>query len=220
MRRRFSRDCFSSEHASPGPHGWWWVGIVALVAAAGCATVRPHAQPVDLSPLLEVQIDPSLDLSSAFPDYEAVVIGGVQQRSGQSRRDDVVDLVKKTYDTELDESRSWTVDVSVSRFDTAARAARDLDSSCYSFSRGGASGNPVRWRDGVYCASSIVHLRNDPLNLYLPSNLYSSWVFVRRDRIVLRLYERHEGSAKSAKNPIIVELAERLSGLTSAPSSE
>lgn len=219
MRRKFSRDCFSlKQHASPGPHGWWWVSIVALVAATGCATVRPHAQPVDLSPLLEVQTDPSIDLASAFPDYEALVIDGVQQRSGQARQDSVVDLVKKTYDSELDESHSWTVGVSVSRFDTSARAARDLDSSCYSFSRGGASGNPVRWRDGAYCVSSIVHLRNDPLN-HMPSNIYSSWVFVRRDRIVVRLYERHEGSAKSAKNAIIVELAERLSTLKAAPSA-
>jgi hypothetical protein len=174
-------------------------------------TVRPHAQSVDLSPLLEVQPDPSIDLSLAFPDYEAVVIGGVQQRNGQPGRDGVVDFVRKTYDSELDEFHSWTVDVSVSLFETPAGAARDLDSSCDSFSRGGASGNPVRWQDGVYCASSIVHLRNDPLKLNLPANLYSSWVFVRRDRIVLRLYERHVGSAKSAKNSIIAELAERLS---------
>jgi hypothetical protein len=190
----------------------WAVGIVALAAAMGCATIRPTPpQPVDLSPLLDVQIDPSIGLSSALPDYEALVIGGVQQRTGKARQDGVVDLVKKTYDSELDEFHSWTVDVSVSLFDTPAQAARDLDSSCYSFSRGGASGNPVRWQDGVYCTSPIVHLRNDPLNLYLPANLYSSWVFVRRDRIVLRLYERHHGSPKSAKNAIIVELAERLS---------
>jgi hypothetical protein len=211
MRRQFSEDGFSFEHPTRRPHGWGWVGIVILVAATGCATIQPQPQPIDLSPLLEVQIDPSIGLSSAFPDYEALVIGGVQQRTGKARRDGVVDLVKKTYDSELDEFHSWTVDVSMSRFDTPAEAARDLDSSCYSFSRGGASGNPVRWQDGVYCTSPIVHLRNDPLNLYLPANLYSSWVFVRRDRIVLRLYERHHGSPKSAKNAIIAEIADRLS---------
>ena len=131
-----------------------------------------------------------------------------------------MDLVKKTYDTELDESHSWTVDVSVTLFDTSEQATRELDSSCYSFSRGGASGGPVRWQNGVYCASPIVHRRTDPLKLYLPANLYSSWVFVRRDRIVLRLYERHEGSAKSAKNAIIVELADRLSRLNRAQSAD
>ena len=219
MRRNFSRNCFSFESASPARQSGW-LGIVALVAAMGCAAIRPQAEPVDLSPLLEVEIDRPIDLPSGFPDYEALVIGGVQQRNGQDRRDGVVDLVKKTYDSELDESHTWTVDVSVSRFDTPARAALDLDSSCYSFSRGGASGSPVRWRDGVYCASSIVHLRTDPLNLYFPSNLYSSWVFVRRDRIVVRLYERHEGSAKSAKNAIIAELAERLSRLEKARSAD
>ncbi len=211
MRRESSRAGFPLERILRGPRAWWGVGIVALAAAMGCATVRPTPQPVDLSPLLEVQIDPSIRLSSAFPDYEALVRGTIQERTGQVRRDGVVDLVKKTYDSELDEFRRWTVDVSVTLFDTSEQAARDLDSSCYSFARGGASGNPVRWQDGRYCASSIVHLRNDPLNLYLPSNLYSSWVLVRRDRLVVRLYERHEGSAKSAKNAIIVELADRLS---------
>lgn len=216
MRRESSRDGFPFERTLRGPRAWWWVGIVALVAATGCAQVirpviRPQTQPVDLSPLLEVHADPSIGLPYVFPDYEALVNGGVQQRNGRAGPDGVVDLVKKTYDTELDEFHSWTVDVSVSLFDSSARAAEDLDSSCDSFSRGGASGSPVRWQDGLYCISSIVHHRNDPLNLHLPANLYSSWVFVRNNRIVVRLYERHEGSAKSAKNEIIAELARRLS---------
>jgi hypothetical protein len=195
----------------------WWLGVVVLAAATGCAGIRPQTQqPLDLSPLLEVETGPAVRLSAALPDYEALVIGGVQQRTGQAGPDGVVDLVKKTYDTELDEFHSWTVNVSVSLFDTSTRAARDLDSSCDSFSRGGAAGSPVRWQDGAYCASSIDHRRSDSTNLYLPSNLYSSWVFVRRDRIVVRLYERHEGSATSAKNAIIAELAERLSRLDRA----
>jgi hypothetical protein len=182
--------------------------------------VRPRPEPVDLSPLLEVHTDPSIRLFAAFPDYEAPVIGRVQERNGQLRRDGVVDLVKKTYDSELDEFHSWTVDASLTLFDTSEEAARDLDSSCDSFSRGGASGHPVRWQNGVYCVSSIVHLRNDPLHAHLPANLYTSWVFVRRDRIVVRLYERHQGSPKSAKNAIIVELAERLSKRRLEPSAD
>lgn len=213
MRRGFSRDGRASR-----PHGWWWVGIIALVAVTGCATaLRPQPQPVDLSPLLAVHTDSSIGLSSAFPDYEALVIDGVQQWNGQARLDGVVDLVMETYDSELNDAHSWSVDVTVTLFDSSARAARVLDSSCQSFARGGASGNPVRWQDGVYCASSIVRRRTDPLNLYLPSNLYSSWLFVRRDRVVLRLYERHEGSAKSAKNAIIAELAGRMSKFPPAP---
>jgi hypothetical protein len=196
----------------------WWIGIVALVAGMGCSTTaRPESEPVDLSPLLAVHTDASIGLSAGFPDYDAVVVDGVQQWNGQARSDGVVDLVKETYDSELDETHSWFVDVTVTLFDSSARATRVLDSSCHSFARGGASGNPVRWQDGVYCASSVVHRRTDPSNQYLPSNLYSSWVFVRRDRVVLRLYERHEGSARSAKNAIIKELAGRMAKFPPAP---
>jgi hypothetical protein len=217
MRRGSGREGVSFGHASR-PHGWWGVAIVALVAATGCTSaVLPRAEPVDLSPLLAVHTDASVGLSSAFPDYEAVVVGGVQQWNGQTRSDGVVDLVKETYDSELDASHSWFVDVTVTLFDSPERATRVLDSSCHSFARGGASGYPVRWQDGVYCASSVVHRRTDPLNLYLPTNFFSSWVFVRRDRVVMRLYERHEGTTKSAKNAIIVELAERLSKFPPAP---
>ena len=217
MRRASWRDGFPFRRPSR-PHGVWRVGIVALVVATGCATVvGRQAEPVDISPLLAVHTDASIGLSSAFADYEAVVIDGIQQWNGQPRLDGIVDLVTETYGSELDEAHSWFVDVTVTLFDSSARAGRVLDSSCHSFARGGASGNPVRWQDGLYCASSVVHRRTDPSNSYLPSNLFSSWLFVRRDRVVLRLYERHEGSAKSAKNAIIAELAERLSKFPPAP---
>jgi hypothetical protein len=125
--------------------------------------------------------------------------------------------LKQTYDSELDEAHRWFVDVSLTLFDTPERATRDLDSSCNSFARGGASGGPVRARKGVYCISSVTRQSSDPQGLYLPSNFYSSWLFVRRDRLVVRLYERHKGSAKSAKSPIIQDLAERLGKLNAAP---
>jgi hypothetical protein len=48
----------------------------------------------------------------------------------------------------------------------------------------------------------------------MPANVYSSWVIVRNDRLVLRLYERHVDSSKSAKNRIIAEIAERLAKLS------
>src|SRR4030095_2296184 len=121
----------------------------------------------------------------AFPDYEPVVVAGIQQRNGTARRDGIVDLVKETYDSELDEFHSWTIDVTVTLFESAARAVRDLDSSCYSFAHGGAPDGRIRWQDGVYCAAPVVRRPNDPENLYQPTELYSSWVFVRRDRIVL-----------------------------------
>jgi hypothetical protein len=219
MRRRFSRDRFCFESASPRWQRWGCVLLLALVTATGCAAIRPDPQPIDLSPLMAVRPDPAIGLSFAFPDYQALVTDGVQQRNGEARRDGVVDFVTKTFDSELDELHSWTVDVRVIRFDTPEGAARDLDSSCHSFSRGGAAGEPVRWQDGAYCFSSIGHRHTDPQNLYLPADLYSSWVFVRRDQIVVRLYERHLGSEKSARNRIILEVAERLSRLTPSASA-
>ncbi len=122
----------------------------------------------------------------------------------------MIDLVTETYDSELDVANRWVVDVTVTLFDTPARAARDLDDSCYSFAHGGGAGG-VRWQQNHYCISSVLHLRND-LRTHLPVDNYFSWVMVRRDRLVVRLYERHNGSTKSAKNRIIQEIAERLSG--------
>jgi hypothetical protein len=200
------------------------IGIAALAAAIGCDALRPimplRSEPVDLSPLLEFEstFGSSIRLQSAFADYQPIVIGGVQLQNGSVRGDGIVDLVRETYDSELDEFHSWSVDVTVTLFDTGARAERDLDSTCHSFAHGGASGSPVRWQDGVYCATPVVRRPTDPQNQYQPSSLYSSWVFVRRDRIVLRLYERHEGSPKSAKNAIIQDLAARLEKLSSLAS--
>jgi len=202
---------------------WRWLCLAALVAATGCETFHPPTlfpapEPVDLTPLLEVETDASHGLAAVFPDYEALVIGGVQQWNGQVRQDGVVELLKGSYDSELDEAHRWFVDVTVTLFDTPARAARDLDSSCYSFRRG-AGDSPVRARKGQYCASPAVQAHTDSQNLYLPANVTSSWVFVRRDRIVVRLYERHMGSAKSAKNGIIGDIAARLGKLKSSPPS-
>jgi hypothetical protein len=193
------------------------LGIAVLVAILGWAPLASQAQNVDLAPLLEVHPDLANGMARAFPDYEALVLGGVQQRNGKPSRGGIVEQVKKTYDTELDESNSWSVDAIATLFDTAASASRDLDASCYSFAHGGASA-PVRSRDGVYCLSPVLHVRNDTLRLNLPSNVYSSWLIVRNDRIVVRIYERHIGSKKSAKNRIIAEIAARLANL-SAPSA-
>ncbi len=221
MRSELSRYGFWFEHTRPGPRGSWRVAVAALVALAGCAGVLPAKQePFDLTPLIEAQTDPSIGLSAAFPDYDAVVVGGVNMADGRDAQDGVVDLVTETYDSELDPAQSWLVDVSVTRFDTPARAAREIDASCSSFSRGGASGHPVRWRDGVYCISSVVHQRNDPHNMYLPANFYASWLFVRSDRIVVRMYERQRRSAKSAKGEIIAEIADRLSNEMATPAAE
>jgi hypothetical protein len=188
-----------------------------LLAVLGCAVtpVSAQAQSVDLAPLLEVRADLSNGIARAFPDYEALVLGGVQKRDGQPRRDGIVEQVKETFDTQLDESHTWSVDATLTLFDTAERAARDLDASCYSFAHGGASA-PVRSRDGIYCISPVLHVHNDPLRTYMAANVYSSWVIVRNDRLVLRLYERHVDSPKSAKNRIIAEIAARLSQLKPA----
>jgi hypothetical protein len=188
-----------------------------LMAVLGCALapVSAQAQSVDLAPLLEVHADLSNGIARAFPDYEALVLGGVQKWDGQPRRDGIVEQVKETFDTQLDESHTWSVDAALTLFDTAERAARDLDASCYSFAHGGASA-PVRSRDGIYCISPVLHVRNDPLRMYMAANVYSSWVIVRNDRLVLRLYERHVDSPKSAKNRIIAEIAARLSQLKPA----
>jgi hypothetical protein len=197
-------------------------GLCAAVlwAVLGCAVapVASQAQSIDLAPVLEVQPDLSGGMARAFPDYEAIVLGGVQQWNGKPSRDGVVELVKETYDTELDESHTWSVDATVTLFDSAESATRDLDASCYSFAHGGASA-PVRSRDGIYCISPVLHVRSDPLRMYLPANVYSSWVIVRNDRIVVRLYERRVGSPKSAKNRILAEIAERLSRLTPPPAN-
>ena len=188
-----------------------------LLAVLGCAVtpVSAQAQSVDLAPLLEVHADLSKGIARAFPDYEALVLGRVQKRDGQPRRDGIVEQVKETFDTQLDESHTWSVDATLTLFDTAERAARDLDASCYSFAHGGASA-PVRSRDGIYCISPVLHVHNDPLRTYMAANVYSSWVIVRNDRLVLRLYERHVDSPKSAKNRIIAEIAARLSQLNPA----
>jgi hypothetical protein len=206
------------------PKQWSIIGVVALVAATGCENpIRsfrpPPVERVDLSPLLEAPIDSSVGLSAAFPDYEAVVIGGVQQSNGQVRKDGIVDVVTETYDANPARARTWYTDVIVTRFDTSERAARDLDSSCYSFVSGEAPDHPTRWKEGDYCLSSVLRRPTDPGNSYVPAEVYSSWVFVRRDRIVVRLYELHKDSAKTAKNAIIVELAERLSRVNPTPAA-
>jgi hypothetical protein len=194
--------------------------VAVLAAVLGCAVtpVASQAQSVDLAPMLEVRPDLSKGMARAFPDYETLVLGGVQKWNGKPSRDGIVELVKETYDTVLDESHTWSVDATVTLFDTAESATRDLNDSCYSFAHGGASA-PVRSRDGVYCISPVLHVRNDTLRMYMPANVYSSWVIVRNDRLVLRLYEHHVGSAKSAKNRIIAEIAERLSKLSAPPAT-
>ena len=200
------------------PRASWWLALAALAAATGCAAIRPRAESVDLAPLLEVQTEPSTTLLPAFPDYEALVLAGVPRTMGGARPDGVVDRFAETYDWEQNVARSWSIDVSVTLFDTAARAVRDLDSSCNSFAVGGAWG-PIRWEEGLYCVSTVMQRPTDPRNNYTLADFYTSWVFVRRDRIVLRLYERHKDSPKSAKNQIIVELAERLSRLNASAST-
>src|SRR5262245_27328608 len=127
-----------------------WLGVAVLWAVVGWQTPALAApadprdsQTVDLSPLLELPIDLSGGLVRAFPDWEPLVIGTVQQSNRTQRKDGVVELVKKSYDSELDEASRWVVDVSVTLFVSPARAARDLDSSCYSQAHGGAS-SPVR----------------------------------------------------------------------------
>ena len=187
--------------------------VALLAAVLGCADlpILPQAQSIDLAPMLEVRPDLSNGMARAFPDYDALVLGGVQQWNGRPSRDGVVEQVKETYDTVLDESSTWAVDATLTLFDTAESASHDLNDTCYSFAHGGASA-PVRSRDGVYFISPVLHMRS--------SNVYSSWVIVRNERIVLRLYERHAGSSKSAKNRIITEIAERLSKLVAPPSGE
>ena len=32
----------------------------------------------------------------------------------------------------------------------------------------------MRSRDGIYCISPVLHVRNDPLRMYMPANVYSS----------------------------------------------
>jgi hypothetical protein len=192
--------------------------VAVLAAILGCAVapVASQAQSVDLAPILEVNPDLSHGMTRAFPDYDVLVLGGVQQWNGKPSRDGVVEQVKETYDTVLDESHTWSVDATVTLFDTTESASRDLNDSCYSFAHGGASAQ-VRSRDGVYCISPVLHVRNEPLRLSQPESVYSSWLIVRNERIVLRLYEHHVGSAKSAKNRIIAEIAERLSKLATPP---
>jgi hypothetical protein len=190
------------------------VGVAVLVAAIGCAKAGfvPRPEPVDLSPLLNGPVDPSLRLFAAFPDYDALALGRISQITGEVRRDGVIDLVSHTYDFDPEHARSWFIDVSVTLFDSADRAIRDLDSSCNSFARGGASGHPVRWQEGSYCLSSVLDRPTDPRDPHETSRVHESWVFVRRDRIVVRLYEHHKKSAASAKNQIIAKVAERLAG--------
>ena len=66
------------------------------------------------------------------------------------------------------------------------------------------------WRQ---CISPIGQLRNDPEGGLLPSNTYRSYLFLQLDKLVISLEESYMGSAKTAKNPIIVEIAERVSKL-------
>lgn len=193
----------------------FWVLAGGPTAAVAAAADADDSQTVDLSPLLELPIDLSNGLVRAFPDWELLVVRGVQQSNRKERKDGVLELVKKSYDSELDEASRWVVDVSLTLFDSPARAARDLDSACYSQAHGGAS-STVRWRNGVYCISSMLHLHNDPRSLHLPTDTYFSWVLVRRDALVVRVYERHKGSPRTAKNQIIREVADRLSNPASA----
>jgi hypothetical protein len=190
------------------------IGVAVLAAAIGWAVAAAAARPdpVDLSPLLNGPVDPSLRLFAAFPDYDALVLGRISQSNGEPRLDGVVDLVTHTYDFDPEHARSWFIDVSVTLFDTADRAMRDLDSSCNSFARGGASGLPVRWQEGSYCFSSLLDRPSDPRDPHETARVFASWVFVRRDRIVVRLYEHHKKSRATAKNTIIGQLAERLAG--------
>ena len=205
------------------PRRAWWLGVAVLWAVAGFQTsalaAPEDSQAVDLSPVLELPIDLSNGLVRAFPEWEPLVIGGIQQSTRKVRTDGVVELVKKSYDSELDEAGRWVVDVSLTLFASPARAARDLDSSCYSQAHGGAS-STVRWRNGVYCISSMMHLTSDPRSLHLPTDTWFSWVLVRRDSLVVRVYERHRSSSRTAKNQIIHEIAERLSLSGAPPASE
>jgi hypothetical protein len=195
--------------------------VAGVAVAIGAANAEPAPEPtaprgdktVDLSPLFEVQTDLSRGLALAFPDYQRIVIGGVQQSNGRARGEGIVDLVSESYDTELDTANRWVVDVHITMFDTSARAAKAIDADCYSFARSAPGG--VRWQEGDYCLSPVVRMQTDP-RTHLPANAYVSWVMARRDRVVVRLYENHRGSSESAKNRIIREIADRLAKLEPA----
>src|SRR5262245_59969715 len=130
----------SSRGAGLWPRRAAWLGLVGIAGAIGCATLRPRPESVDLTPLLAVQTEPSRTLLPAFPDYEALVVGGVPRTVGESRPEGVVDRFAETYDWQQNDARAWSIDVSVTLFDTAERAIRDLDTSCNSFAVGGAWG--------------------------------------------------------------------------------
>src|SRR5262245_53650539 len=81
-----------------------WLSVAILWAAAGCPATAIAApadagdgQTVDLSPLLELPIDLSNGLLPAFPDWEPLVVRGIQTSNRKERKDGVVELVKKSY---------------------------------------------------------------------------------------------------------------------------
>jgi hypothetical protein len=102
--------------------------LIAVALACGRhASVTP--QRVDLSPLSAVHPDLSSGVRSSFEDYEALVLGGVQQRTGLRRKDGVIELFTKLYGTNEADKHPFSVDVDVALFKTRADAKRHFENA-------------------------------------------------------------------------------------------
>lgn len=192
--------------------------VVVLVGA--CTSVEP--QVVDLSPILAAEsIDPSLEISSAFSDFERSNRTAAASGAGRSSSDEITGLWSREI-SGSDMSASWQIRISVEVIDSPEGALRELERWCRAAESGFADGEMLDgaergWR---YCLSPIVQLRNDPEGWHLPSRTSYSVVYLQRDRLVIALEESQLGASRTAKDPVIRDLGERLQRLSSRPADK
>ena len=171
-------------------------------------------QPVDLSPLLKLDPDLSQGLTRAFSDWEAITLAGVSQRTGKPGLHGVEEMWEKDYFSVRDGRQEWMIWVRVELHDSNDGALEWLRHECASQGETFAA-SPELVVDGSwrYCKTPIGQLRNDPEGGGFPSEEYVSFVGIQFDQLVLTLDETYRSDAKTAKNELIVELAERLARL-------
>lgn len=192
--------------------------VLLLISGSGCVSVRP--QPIDVSPLVAMELDLSRGLAAGFGDFEGSTRDGIVVSSGSRRSDGIVERWGKWF-SERDADTRWQVDVRVTLLDSPTRAREFLASYC-AFAEWVAEGEIQSREEGDvrFCWSPIVQLRNDPEGGSIPSDQYYSIAGFQRDRLVIQMDESYFGESATAKARVIRDLSDRLQRVTEAARAE
>ena len=193
--------------------------VLLLISGSGCASVRP--QPIDVSPLVAVELDLSRGLAAGFGDFEGSTRDGIVVSSGSRRSDGIVERWGNWFSERDAERPRWQVHVYVMLLDSPARARESLASYCARADW--VAEGQIQSReegDARFCWSPIVQLRNDPEGGCIPGIVHYSVAGFQRDRLVIQMDESYFGESATAKARVIRDLSDRLQRVTEAARAE